>query len=206
MEQLAALRCDRRVPEQGSGQFLRHLHERLAPRLSIRTKVSCSRRSSSANAYVDLGTWDCLTPFVGVGIGGAWNKFADLTDIGVPTAGSGIGRDSSNVSFAWALHAGLAYKVTQNFTVELAYRYLNYGSVTDAINCTAGCNPDSYKLQNLSSNDFMLGMRWRFPIDTGTTFVQAQPALGRGAAARAGLHPAGAGLSARTSLPAGAGL
>ena len=68
-----------------------------------------------ANAYVDLGTWDCLTPFVGVGIGGAWNKFADLTDVGIPTAGSGIGRDSTNVSFAWALHAGLAYKVTQEF-------------------------------------------------------------------------------------------
>ncbi len=129
-----------------------------------------------ANAYVDLGTWDCLTPFVGVGVGGAWNKFADLTDVGIPTAGSGVGRDSSNVSFAWALHAGLAYKVTQNFTVELAYRYLNYGSVTDAIDCAGGCNPDSYKLQNLSSNDFMLGMRWRFPIDTGMTYVQAQPA------------------------------
>ena len=57
--------------------------------------------------------------------------------------------------------------MTQNFTVEFAYRYLNYGSVTDTINCTGGCNPDSYKLQNLSSNDFMLGMRWRFPIDTG---------------------------------------
>ncbi|MFZ3361692.1 MAG: outer membrane protein [Xanthobacteraceae bacterium] len=133
-----------------------------------------------ANAYVDLGTWNCLTPFVGVGIGGAWNKFADLTDTSIATfaggAGTGIGRDSTNVSFAWALHAGLAYNVTKNFTVELAYRYLNYGSVTDAIDCAGGCNADSYKLQNLSSNDFMLGMRWRFPIDIGPTLVAAQPA------------------------------
>jgi opacity protein-like surface antigen len=124
-----------------------------------------------ANAYVDLGTWNCLTPFIGVGVGGAWNKFADLTDTSIATftggAGSGVGQNSTNLNFAWALHAGLSYAVTQNFTVELAYRYLNYGSVTDSINCIGGCNPDSYKLHNLSSNDLMLGMRWRFPGETG---------------------------------------
>ncbi len=123
-----------------------------------------------ANAYVDLGTWNCLTPFVGVGVGGAWNKFADLSDTSIATfsggAGAGVGENSSNFNFAWALHAGLSYAVTQNFSVELAYRYLNYGSVTDSINCIGGCNPDSYKLHNLSSNDVMLGMRWRFPVET----------------------------------------
>jgi opacity protein-like surface antigen len=132
-----------------------------------------------ANAYVDLGTWDCLTPFVGVGVGGAWNKFAELTDIGIGTSGFGIGRNSSDFNFAWALHAGLSYAVTRNFSVELAYRYLNYGSVTDTIDCAGGCNPDSYKLHNLSSNDLMLGMRWRFPVDSGfvvSTPVMMQPA------------------------------
>ena len=114
------------------------------------------------NAYIDLGTWNCLTPFVGVGVGGAWNQFADLTDTGIGTSGTGIGRNTTHFDFAWALHAGLAYNVTQNFTVEFAYRYLNFGSVTDTIDCAGGCNPDSYKLKNLSSNDFMLGMRWRF--------------------------------------------
>ena len=122
-----------------------------------------------ANGYIDLGTWDCLTPFVGAGVGGAWNTFADLTDTSIATptlgAGAGIGRNSSNFNFAWALHAGVSYAVTQNFSVELAYRYLNYGSVTDTIDCTGGCNPDSYKLQKLSSNDLSLGVRWRFPVE-----------------------------------------
>ncbi|HTZ01188.1 MAG TPA: outer membrane beta-barrel protein [Xanthobacteraceae bacterium] len=127
------------------------------------------------NGYIDLGTWDCLTPFIGAGVGGAWNQFADLTDVGTPSAGSGVGNNSSKVNFAWALHAGVAYNVTKNFTVELAYRYLNYGSVTDSIECAGGCYPDSYKLQNLTSNDFMLGMRWQFPVDTGSVFVE-QPA------------------------------
>ena len=100
-----------------------------------------------ANGYIDLGTWNCLTPFIGAGVGVAYNTLDNFVDVGVPTAGSGIGRNSSNFNFAWALHAGVSYAVTQNFSVELAYRYLNYGSVTDTIDCTGGCNPDSYKLQ-----------------------------------------------------------
>jgi len=135
-----------------------------------------------ANAYVDLGTWNCLTPFVGFGIGGAWNQFADLTDIGIGTSGNGVGTNASQLNFAWALHAGLAYNVTQNFTMELAYTYLNYGSVTDQIFCQGGCIPDSYRLQNLTSQDFMLGMRWRFqpesvPVMQAPVMVQQAPMM-----------------------------
>jgi len=135
-----------------------------------------------ANAYVDLGTWNCLTPFVGFGIGGAWNQFDDLVDLGIGTSGNGIGTNASQLNFAWALHAGLAYNVTQNFTMELAYTYLNYGSVTDQILCQGGCIPDSYKLQNLTSQDFMLGMRWRFqpepvPVMQAPVMMQQQPVM-----------------------------
>jgi opacity protein-like surface antigen len=128
------------------------------------------------NTYIDLGTWNCVTPFVGFGIGGAWNTFADLVDLGVGTSGNGIGTNASQMNFAWALHAGIAYNVTQNFSVELAYRYLNYGEVSDQIFCQGGCNPDTYKLKNLTSNDFMLGMRWRFPIEA-RPMVVAQPTV-----------------------------
>jgi opacity protein-like surface antigen len=127
-----------------------------------------------ANAYVDLGTWDCLTPFLGAGIGGAYNQMADLVDQGIGTTGAGFGRNSTNWSPAYAFYAGLDYNVTQNFVVELSYRYLNYGSVTDTVDCIGGCSPDSYKFSNLSSNDFMLGMRWRFPVE-GVGVVE-QPA------------------------------
>ena len=59
-----------------------------------------------------------------------------------------------------AADAGVAYTVTKNFKVELAYRYLNLGSVTDTIDCVGGCNPDSYKFGNLYSHDIKLGLRW----------------------------------------------
>ncbi len=128
------------------------------------------------NAFLDLGTWNCVTPFVGLGVGGAWNTFDDLVDLGVGTSGNGIGTNASKLNFAWALHAGLAYNVTQNFSVELAYKFLNFGSVTDQIFCQGGCNPDSFRLQNLTSQDIMLGVRWRFPVETAP-LVQAAPLM-----------------------------
>ena len=126
------------------------------------------------NGYVDLGTWDCLTPFVGVGIGGAYNQMADLVDMGIGTTGGGFGRNSTTWSPAYAFYAGLDYNVTKNVALEISYRYLNYGSVTDSIDCIGGCTPDSYKFSNLSSNDFMLGFRWRFPVESGTMMVGQQ--------------------------------
>jgi opacity protein-like surface antigen len=120
-----------------------------------------------ANGYIDLGTWNCLTPFIGAGVGVAFNTFNDLVDTGIAESGSGSGQNPTKANVAWALHAGISYAVTQNFTMELAYRYLNYGSVTDSINCIGGCHPDSYKVDNLTSNDIMLGFRWRFPAATG---------------------------------------
>jgi opacity protein-like surface antigen len=113
-----------------------------------------------ANAYVDLGTWYCLTPFVGFGIGGAYNTLADFSDVNPSLAGWGVGRNPSKWNVAWALYAGLAYNVNKNFKVELSYRYLNYGEITDTVDCAGGCNPDSYKFGNLHSNDIMLSLRW----------------------------------------------
>jgi opacity protein-like surface antigen len=113
-----------------------------------------------ANAYVDLGTWNCFTPFVGVGVGGARNTLNNFSDVNPSLAGYGIGRNPSEWHFAYALHAGVAYNVSKTFKVELAYRYLSYGSITDTIDCANTCNPDSYKFGNLASHDIKLGFRW----------------------------------------------
>ena len=113
-----------------------------------------------ANAFVDLGTWDCLTPFVGAGIGGACNKLSDFTDINPSLAGFGFGRNPSSWNLAWALYAGVSYNVSKNFKIDLTYRYLNYGSITDTVDCFSGCNPDPFKFKDLYSNDIMLGLRW----------------------------------------------
>ncbi|HEY4405648.1 MAG TPA: outer membrane beta-barrel protein [Xanthobacteraceae bacterium] len=125
------------------------------------------------NAYVDLGTWWCLTPFVGAGVGGAWNSVTTVSDLGiVNTNAPGFGfssSDATNWNLAWSAQAGIAYNVSSNLKLELAVRYLNLGSVkTPVVNCSStGCQGSGgpaayYTLTNFDSLDLKLGMRWLF--------------------------------------------
>ncbi len=41
-----------------------------------------------ANAYLDIGTWWCLTPFIGAGIGGAYNWVSGVQDNGINSSGT----------------------------------------------------------------------------------------------------------------------
>jgi hypothetical protein len=93
-----------------------------------------------ANAYVDLGTWWCFTPFIGAGIGGARNMISGVQDLGLNPAGApGFGfttNDSAQWNLAWDVQAGLTYNVTDNFKVDLSWRFLNLGSPQTAfIHC-----------------------------------------------------------------------
>ncbi len=133
------------------------------------------------NAYVDLGTWNCFTPFVGAGIGAAYNQLTNFVDMGIGTTGAGFGRDSGEWNLAWALHAGFAYNVSKNLKVELAYRYLNLGSVTDTIDCIGGCSADSYKFSNMHSHDIMLGLRWTCcELPAAPRYVDTPPLRSKG--------------------------
>lgn len=120
-----------------------------------------------ANAFVDLGTWNCFTPFVGAGIGGAYNMISNFTDVtpdvaafGATGSSFGLGRGTSNWSLAWALYAGMSYAVSKNFNIDLTYRYLNYGSAKETVDCNGGSGCNEFTFKDLHSNDIMLGLRW----------------------------------------------
>jgi opacity protein-like surface antigen len=130
-----------------------------------------------ANAYVDLGTWWNITPFVGAGVGMARVTIGDYTDSGAinvsydafgdpyyggPFSSYASAPAASKWNFAWALHAGLAYQVDPNFTVELAYSYVNLGSgrtgaVSDYTGFTRGV---PMEFHDITSHDVKLGVRW----------------------------------------------
>ncbi len=121
-----------------------------------------------ANAYLDLGTWWCLTPYVGAGVGTAYERITGVQDIGpLPPGTIGFGytnSDSSNWNLAWNVQAGLTYNVSDNLKIDFSWRYLNMGSPQSAnIYCqntttTGPCN--SFNLKDLSSQDFRIGLRW----------------------------------------------
>jgi opacity protein-like surface antigen len=118
-----------------------------------------------ANAYWDIGTWRGITPFVGAGIGASYNTISGFTDVNTPAAGLAYGATASQLSFAWALYAGLGYRVTPNLSIEAAYRYISLGNAHsgDLIsydNTNAVYNPMEFR--GLTSQDFKVGFRWYF--------------------------------------------
>ncbi|AZO65716.1 MULTISPECIES: outer membrane protein [unclassified Mesorhizobium] len=74
-----------------------------------------------ANAYVDIGTWHGITPYVGAGIGGAWVKWDKLhntidDDTFEHSGGKGW-------RFAYAAMAGASYCLTDRVKLDLGYRF-----------------------------------------------------------------------------------
>jgi opacity protein-like surface antigen len=130
-----------------------------------------------ANAYLDLGTWKAITPFVGAGIGMSRVSIHSFRDIDPITPSAAYANTDSKWNFAWALHAGLTYDVTPNFAIELAYRYLHLGDgrTGDIIaydGTNAIYNPMHFK--DITSHDLKFGMRWMF-ADAG--YTEYQPPL-----------------------------
>jgi opacity protein-like surface antigen len=122
-----------------------------------------------ANGYVDLGTWWCVTPYIGAGIGTAYNKISGFRDDGVtyingsPFPGVAYASDAGKWNFAWALHAGLGYRVTENVTLELGYSYMNLGDATTGVNSKfdgSAAAQYPWTMKNITSNDLRLGVRW----------------------------------------------
>ena len=125
-----------------------------------------------ANVYADLGTWWCVTPFIGAGVGFAGVKLANFQETAIagldPVQGgflinaNNFAADQTQWNFAWALHAGLSYKVTPGFSVELAYRYLNMGNAQSGAIVGFLNNPQNtvFHIDNITSHDLTLGLRW----------------------------------------------
>ena len=86
--------------------------------------------SLMANAYVDLGTYGYVTPYVGAGIGGSYVKWKNLRNVACADDGSFCDDQvthggKGNWRFTYALMAGASVDVTCNFKADVGYRYLH---------------------------------------------------------------------------------
>lgn len=84
-----------------------------------------------ANAYVDLGTYAGVTPYIGAGIGGARAKWDELVNEIGP--GTFYHRGGKDWRFAWSLMAGVSYCLTDSLQLDAGYRYtrINGGKMFD---------------------------------------------------------------------------
>ena len=113
-----------------------------------------------ANAYLDLGTWWRVTPYVGAGIGTAYNKLDTLTLS--PSAPTTIVRGSGDWDLAWALMAGAAFDITGNWKVDAGYRYADLGEVESEVgtNFAALTLNNPVVVDDITSHEFRIGFRY----------------------------------------------
>jgi outer membrane autotransporter protein len=111
-----------------------------------------------ANVFYDFKTGTAFTPYVGGGLGAALIHVKDSVREGYyGYAGSGS-KDVSN--FAWNLAAGVNYSFDANWSLDLGYRYCNFGQVRGAIFSDGAARHQvrSYA----TSHEVLLGARYTF--------------------------------------------
>ena len=116
-----------------------------------------------ANFYYDFGSRHDFNPYVGVGLGWAFNN----TNAGKITNPCGClsaidGADETN--FAWALMAGVSKDLGHGFNMDLGYRYLNMGGAHtgNIIDDATGAEiPDTDPIvDDLTAHELRVGLRY----------------------------------------------
>lgn len=98
-----------------------------------------------ANSQIQNSVFNKLHPFVGAGIGYAWNKtdHFNSTVISNPVSRSYAQSGNHKTSLAWEAMAGVNYNIIKNLMAELGYRYIHIGKIsTGKITCS-DCSLDS---------------------------------------------------------------
>ena len=130
------------------------------------------------NVYWDITHWNGLTPFVGAGLGAAYNRTSGVSDVTTGTYSGMVGlfADQGKWNLAYALHAGVAWDVNSRLKLEAAYSFQSLGDAklleTTCIpssSCTSG--PEQYSIKKLYSNDFRIGARWLFDAPAAPSFA-----------------------------------
>lgn len=130
-----------------------------------------------ANLYTDLGHYNGLTPYVGVGVGAALNRFSgrqesEIIDFSGPTTtySGGTYAKGSKWNVAGALHAGLSYDITSQLALDASYRWMWLGGAKTGVKtCDGGsCTTENEKwwINDMMSHDLRVGLRYKFFADT----------------------------------------
>ena len=109
-----------------------------------------------ANLFWDFHNDTAFTPYVGAGLGMAFNYVGyDFTD----NNGNQFSADDRFTNFAWNVGAGVAYNFNENFAVDASYRFVGLGY--NEVSATS--NGRKYEIGNRPyNNEFMVGLRFAF--------------------------------------------
>lgn len=126
-----------------------------------------TKLTAMANAYLDLGHWLGVTPYVGAGVGAAfvdWSNyfFEDICETcGVRITNRGQWASNADWHFAWALMAGVAVDLTPNLAVDVGYRFVNIDDGIIIHDKKGPLNGD-VRFENLMEHEARVGLRYTF--------------------------------------------
>ena len=123
-----------------------------------------------ANAYVDLGTWQGFTPYVGAGIGGAYIHWGSLRNVESHVSGAAptILADDTHGAvagwrFAYALHAGTSYDLSANLKLDAGYSYTHIeGGDMFGFGSGSGFVGVQGQHGDIKNHAFRVGLRYSF--------------------------------------------
>jgi outer membrane protein OmpA-like peptidoglycan-associated protein len=140
-----------------------------------------------ANGYLDFNSFlpnffGSVEPYIDGGIGFANNNLGTVTNSTGGTAGTLSG--SSQTNFAWGAGAGVNFPLTQQLSLDVAYKYLDLGSLKSGNVSTNGFAVGNsgavtgIKSNDLTVNTVTVGLRWTFgaPMAPPPAPVAAPPA------------------------------
>lgn len=113
------------------------------------------------NGYKDLGNFRGFTPYIGLGVGIAYNIVDDVYFTGNPDLVNQIHGDS-DIALAWLLMAGVGYQISPRTVIDVGYRYLDLGKAGSERSDTAGFVNPRVNFDDLASHEVKVGLRYHF--------------------------------------------
>jgi opacity protein-like surface antigen len=113
------------------------------------------------NAYKDLGRYGNLTPYVGAGVGVAYNIVDEVYFTGNPALTNRIEGDR-DLSFAWSLMAGVGYQISDRAILDVGYRYIDLGEASSGRADNAFFVNPPVELDDISAHEIKVGLRYHF--------------------------------------------
>lgn len=113
------------------------------------------------NGYKDLGNFGGFTPYLGAGVGIAYNIVDDVYFTQNPALVNRIAGDR-DIAFAWSLMAGVGYQLSHNTVLDIGYRYLDMGKATSERTDSAGFINPRVNIDDLDAHEIKVGLRYHF--------------------------------------------
>ena len=110
---------------------------------SVNVKQNIKTMAIFINGYYDINFHKSFVPYITAGIGISQNKTSDMPiEMAVATA---RGRKQNN--FIWNAGVGLQYKFTDNFALDLSYKYVDLGYIKTDDAKTGSRTTDIFRIE-----------------------------------------------------------